>query len=80
MLVYDATMELLDCIFCFHFLVSKDTTKVGLMLQAIKLRVVYENLQVVYGIYTTCFDQSDHSICYNYDLSVVKSRGCSVYV
>ena len=31
--------------------------------------MVYENLQVVYEIYTTCFDQSDHSICYNYDLS-----------
>ena len=26
-------------------------------------------LRVVYGIYTTCFDQSDFSIWYNYDLN-----------
>ena len=26
-------------------------------------------LRVVYGIYTTCTDQSDFSICYNYDLN-----------
>ena len=25
-------------------------------------------LQVVYEIYTTCFDQSDFIVCYNYDL------------
>ena len=30
--------------------------------------MLYENLQVLYDIYTTCFDQSDHSICNNYDL------------
>ena len=28
-------------------------------------------LRVVCGIYTTCTDQSDFSICYNYDLNVV---------
>ena len=33
------------------------------------LQVVCENLQVVCEIYTTCFDQSDHSICNNYDLN-----------
>ena len=26
--------------------------------------------EVVYEIYTTCFDQSDYSICNNYDLII----------
>ena len=29
------------------------------------LRVLYGILQVSYGIYNTCSDQSDYSICYN---------------
>ena len=31
--------------------------------------MVQGNLQVVYEIYTTGFDQSDHTICNNYDLN-----------
>ena len=46
MLDTDATMELLDCSFSFHFLVSKDITKLGLMLQAINFTSLYEILQV----------------------------------
>ena len=42
----DATMDWLDCSFCFYFLVSKDTTKLGLMLQAINLRVSMKILRV----------------------------------
>ena len=33
-------------------------------------------LRVVYGIYTTCTDQSDFSICYNYDLNTYIPFGC----
>ena len=46
----DATVELLDCSFGFHFLVSKDTTKLGLMLQAqiyeIFAREFYEYIKI----------------------------------
>ena len=43
------------------------------------LRVLYENLQVFYEIYTTCFDQSDHSICNNYDLKGCKDLVKNLY-
>ena len=34
---------------------------------------------MVYEIYTTCFDQSDHSICNNYDLSCFKQLNRSAH-
>ena len=50
MLDTDATMELPDCSFSFHFLVSKDITKLGLMLQAINFTSLYEDFTSLYEI------------------------------
>ena len=61
------------------FFVSKDTTKLGLMLQTRfyeKFTNFYENFTSFYEKWTPPPDQSDHSICYNYDLiRVIYFRG-----
>ena len=57
-----ARLQLLSPLF-----VSMDTIKLGLMLQAMNFTGVYVIFTSVFGKQTPP-DQSDHSICYNYDL------------
>ena len=56
-----ATIRLLDCGYLLHYCISNDTYN-----QAWPHAPSYE----FFELYTSRFDQSDFSICYNYDLNL----------